>query len=130
MTLFELTLALAISSGTSILLVGLGEMLAEKVGVLNIGLEGIMLMGAAGGFIVGVQTGNPVVALVAAAAAGTLVLTLAGGHGGPRPAGRTMVPVAAGTPLRATVTLTGTVSSYRGHAEIKLSDPSELVAGN
>jgi simple sugar transport system permease protein len=70
MTLFELTLALAIASGTSILLVGLGEMMAEKVGVLNIGLEGIMLMGAASGFIVGVNTGNPVVALLAAMAVG------------------------------------------------------------
>jgi general nucleoside transport system permease protein len=70
MTLFELTVALAISSGTAILLVGLGEMLAEKVGVLNIGLEGIMLMGAVGGFIAGVHTGNPVLGLLAAAAVG------------------------------------------------------------
>jgi ABC-type uncharacterized transport system permease subunit len=70
MTLFELTMALAIASGTSILLVGLGEMMGEKVGVLNIGLEGIMLMGAAGGFIVGVHTGNPVLALLAAAGVG------------------------------------------------------------
>lgn len=70
MTLFELTMALAIASGTSILLVGLGEMMAEKVGVLNIGLEGIMLMGAAGGFIVGVNTANPILALLAAVAVG------------------------------------------------------------
>ena len=49
----RVTLALAISSGIAILLVGLGEMLAERVGVLNIGLEGIMLMGAVGGFMQG-----------------------------------------------------------------------------
>lgn len=70
MTLFELTVALAISSGVSILLVGLGELLAEKVGVLNIGLEGIMLMGAVGGYITGAKTGNAVVALLAAMAVG------------------------------------------------------------
>lgn len=70
MNLFELTVALAISSGASILLVGLGELLAEKAGVLNIGLEGIMLMGAVGGFIAGAHTGNPVLALLAAAAVG------------------------------------------------------------
>ena len=70
MTLFELTVALAIASGASILLVGLGELLAQKAGVLNIGLEGIMLMGAVGGFIAGVHTGNPVLGLLAAAAVG------------------------------------------------------------
>jgi len=70
MTLFELTVALAISSGVAILLVGLGELLAEKVGVLNIGLEGIMLMGAVAGFIGGYRTGNPILALLFAAGVG------------------------------------------------------------
>jgi ABC-type uncharacterized transport system permease subunit len=68
--LFELTVALAISSGAAILLVGLGELLAEKVGVLNIGLEGIMLMGAVAGFIGGFHTGSPVLGLLFAAGVG------------------------------------------------------------
>lgn len=44
------TLAAAIPAGTAILFACLGELLAERVGVLNLGVEGMMLMGALGGF--------------------------------------------------------------------------------
>jgi simple sugar transport system permease protein len=55
---------------TPILLAGLGELVVEKSGVLNLGVEGMMLLGAIGGFAGGVMTGNPWAAVVAAAAAG------------------------------------------------------------
>jgi len=48
----------------------LGELLCEKVGNLNLGVEGMMLMGAVMGFKVGLATNNPVLAVVAALLAG------------------------------------------------------------
>ena len=41
----------AITAGVPLLLAGLGEQISEKAGVLNIGIEGMMLMGAYGGFV-------------------------------------------------------------------------------
>ncbi len=43
-------LAAAVRSGTPILYATLGEILTERAGVMNLGLEGLMLMGALGGF--------------------------------------------------------------------------------
>jgi len=50
----------------------LGELLCEKVGNLNLGVEGMMLMGAVMGFRVGLATNNPVLAIVAALLAGAI----------------------------------------------------------
>jgi simple sugar transport system permease protein len=55
---------------TPILLAALGELVAEKSGVLNLGVEGMMLLGAIGGFAAAVLIGNPYVAVLAAAMAG------------------------------------------------------------
>ena len=55
---------------TPILLAGMGELITEKSGVLNLGVEGMMLLGAIGGFAAAVMTGNPWVAVLAAAASG------------------------------------------------------------
>ena len=41
----------AITAGVPLLLAGLGEQISEKAGVLNIGIEGMMLLGAYGGFV-------------------------------------------------------------------------------
>ncbi|MFN4170951.1 MAG: ABC transporter permease [Pseudorhodobacter sp.] len=43
-----------------ILLAALGELVVEKAGVLNLGVEGMMIMGAVCGFITAVATGSPV----------------------------------------------------------------------
>lgn len=56
----------AIVSGTSILWPALGEILAERSGVLNLGVEGMMLMGALFGYILDVDTGNLWLAMLAA----------------------------------------------------------------
>jgi simple sugar transport system permease protein len=56
----------AIASGTSILLPALGESLTERSGVQNLGVEGMMLMGALFGYIVDIVTGNIVLAFAAA----------------------------------------------------------------
>jgi general nucleoside transport system permease protein len=50
----------------------LGELLCEKVGNLNLGVEGMMLMGAVMGFKIGLATNNPVLAVVAALLAGAV----------------------------------------------------------
>lgn len=63
----------AIASGTSILLPALGEALTERSGVQNLGVEGMMLMGALFGYIVDIETSNIVLAFVAAIVAGTIL---------------------------------------------------------
>ena len=46
----------AITAGVPLLLAGLGEQISEKAGVLNIGIEGMMLLGAYGGFVAAYYT--------------------------------------------------------------------------
>jgi simple sugar transport system permease protein len=59
-------LVAAVRSGTPILYATLGEILTEKGGVMNLGLEGIMLMGALCGFATSFSAGNPWLGLLAA----------------------------------------------------------------
>ncbi len=66
-------IASSILSGTSLLYATLGELVGERVGIVNLGLEGIMLIGAATGFAVAALTGNPYVGLIVAAVAGAAV---------------------------------------------------------
>jgi simple sugar transport system permease protein len=56
-----------------ILLAALGEMVTEKAGVLNLGVEGMMIMGAICGFIAAVSTGSPVIGFLAGAAGGAAI---------------------------------------------------------
>ncbi|MEQ5871346.1 ABC transporter permease [Sagittula sp. NFXS13] len=65
-------------SATPILLAALGELVVEKSGVLNLGVEGMMITGAVVGFAIAVNTGSPLVGFVAAAVAGA-ALSLAFG---------------------------------------------------
>jgi len=71
-------LSAAVRSGTPILYATLGEILTEKSGILNLGLEGIMLMGAFTGFAVSMYTGNPWIAILAAFIAGMAVTLIHG----------------------------------------------------
>ena len=61
---------------TPILLAGLGELVVEKSGVLNLGVEGMMLVGAISGFAVTVFTFNPWFGVLGAAAGGALASLL------------------------------------------------------
>jgi simple sugar transport system permease protein len=63
-------LSAAVRSGTPILYATLGEILTEKGGVMNLGLEGIMLMGALTGFAASLSGGSPWIGLLAAFAVG------------------------------------------------------------
>ena len=62
----------AILSGAPLLYATLSELVGERAGIINLGLEGIMLMGAVAGFATTVKTGNPALGVVAAALAGAL----------------------------------------------------------
>lgn len=48
----------ALTAGLPLLLAGLGEQISEKAGVLNIGIEGMMLIGAYVGFLIAYETGS------------------------------------------------------------------------
>ena len=52
-----LIVALIIVS-TPVLLAAIGELVVEKTGVLNLGVEGMMIIGAVTGFIVAAETGS------------------------------------------------------------------------
>ncbi len=67
-----------VATGTVLLFATLGEIFTERAGVLNLGVEGMMLIGAMAGFSVAVSTGNPWIALVVAMLAGG-VLSMAHG---------------------------------------------------
>lgn len=62
----------AIIAGTPLLFATLGETMTEKVGNLNLGVEGMMLMGAVIGFQMGYTSNSPIIALVFAALAGAI----------------------------------------------------------
>jgi simple sugar transport system permease protein len=66
-------LAGAVAAGVPLLLAGLGEQMSEKAGVLNIGIEGMMLMGAYLGFLVAFESGNGALGFVAGMAGGMAV---------------------------------------------------------
>ena len=65
-----LLLAAAIASGTPVALAGLGLLLNERSGVLNLGAEGLMLIAAVTGFAVAFHTGSDAAAFAAGAGAG------------------------------------------------------------
>jgi general nucleoside transport system permease protein len=71
-------LAATVQSGTPILYATLGEIITEKSGVLNLGVEGIMIVGALTGFVVAKLTGNPVLAFFAAGLAGSATASIHG----------------------------------------------------
>ena len=62
-----------VASGTVLLFATMGELFAERSGVMNLGVEGMMLMGAMSAYSIAVKTGNPWLGvLVAMIAAGLL----------------------------------------------------------
>lgn len=62
--------AAAVVAGTPLLFATLGEIMSERAGNLNLGVEGMMLMGAVMGFMVGLYTKSPMLALLAAMISG------------------------------------------------------------
>jgi ABC-type uncharacterized transport system permease subunit len=73
---FSLILAAGIATGTVLLFAAIGEIFAERSGVLNLGVEGMMLMGAVAGFSTALSTGNPWLGVALAMLTGGLISVL------------------------------------------------------
>ena len=73
-----LLLASLMVAATPILLAAIGELVVERAGVLNLGVEGMMITGAVCGFIVAVATGSPWLGFLGAAVGGALLSLLFG----------------------------------------------------
>src|SRR5689334_22321290 len=67
------TLATALAAGTPVLYATLGEILTERSGVLNLGLEGMMLVGGMAGFAATNATGNVFLGVLVSLLAGAVL---------------------------------------------------------
>ena len=63
----------AVRGGTPFLFVSLGECLTEKSGKINLGLEGVLLMGAMSAYAISYKLGSPWMGVIAAGLAGALL---------------------------------------------------------
>ncbi len=68
--IYTTLLANTIKAGTILLLPTMGEIFTERAGILNLGVEGMMLIGAFFGFIAAYSTGNPYIGFLAGTLAG------------------------------------------------------------
>ena len=75
---WTLLAASVLVAATPILLAAIGELVVEKAGVLNLGVEGLMIVGAVTGFIAAVETGSPAIGFLAGAAGAVLLSLVCG----------------------------------------------------
>ena len=73
--MIESLLISTVRAGTPILMATQGEIIAERSGIINIGIEGMMLIGAMFGFIFSSMTGSPVIGVIVAVLA-TMVFSM------------------------------------------------------
>ncbi len=78
MGMAEAILLTIATAATPLLLAAIGELVVERAGVLNLGVEGMMVMGAVTGFGVAFMTGSPWLGVFAAIAVGALFSLLFG----------------------------------------------------
>lgn len=76
MAVWEAVLMTVITAATPLLIAAIGELVVERAGVLNLGIEGMMAVGAACGFAVAIVTGSSVLGILAAIAAGMVLSSL------------------------------------------------------
>ncbi|MDQ4060225.1 MAG: ABC transporter permease [Pseudomonadota bacterium] len=72
----EAAILTVITAATPLLFAAIGELVTERSGVLNLGLEGMMAVGAVTGFAVALSTGNDSAGVLAAALAGMVLAAL------------------------------------------------------
>jgi general nucleoside transport system permease protein len=70
MAVWEAVLMTVITAATPLLIAAIGELIVERAGVLNLGVEGMMAVGAACGFAMAIVTGSSIVGILAAILAG------------------------------------------------------------
>jgi general nucleoside transport system permease protein len=68
--------AATLRSSTPLMMVTLGETLTQRVGIINLGIEGQMLAGACAGFAAAAATGDPLIGFALGAAAGVVLSAL------------------------------------------------------
>ncbi len=73
MDTYALLLAATLNAGTVLAIAGLGLLINERAGIINLGAEGMMLVAAIAGFATAVSTGSEWLALLAGAGAGALM---------------------------------------------------------
>jgi simple sugar transport system permease protein len=73
MDAFALLLAATLNAGTVLAIAGLGLLINERAGIVNLGAEGMMLVAAIAGFATGVHSGSDWLAFAAGMAAGALM---------------------------------------------------------
>jgi simple sugar transport system permease protein len=78
MEMLEGSILTIITAATPLLLAALGELVAERSGVLNLGVEGMMAVGAVCGFVAADLSGQPLLGIVAAILAGMAAAALFG----------------------------------------------------
>jgi general nucleoside transport system permease protein len=78
MELFLTLFTIIMTAATPLLLAALGETVTERSGVLNLGVEGMMIMGAVGGFGGAFLSGNPWVGVIVSIIAGMFMALLFG----------------------------------------------------
>lgn len=78
MDLFVNFMVIMLGAATPLIFAAIGELVTEKSGVLNLGVEGMMLMGAVAAFAVTLTTGSPILGLLAAMAAGCFMALIFG----------------------------------------------------
>ena len=78
MTLIEAIILTVMTAATPLLVAAIGELVVEKSGVLNLGVEGMMIMGAACGIAAAIGTESSGIGVLAAIAAGTAMAALFG----------------------------------------------------
>ncbi|MEX0287447.1 MAG: ABC transporter permease [Paracoccaceae bacterium] len=71
-----LLIASLMVAATPLLLAAIGELVVEKAGVLNLGVEGMMIVGAISGFAISVETGSPWLGFLASAIGGAVLSLL------------------------------------------------------
>ncbi|MBZ0165071.1 MAG: ABC transporter permease, partial [Notoacmeibacter sp.] len=78
MGVLEAILLTVATAATPLLVAAMGELVVERSGVLNLGVEGMMVMGAVSGFAVALTTGSPWLGALAGIAAGAVFSLLFG----------------------------------------------------
>jgi ABC-type uncharacterized transport system permease subunit len=78
MGMIEAILLTVITAATPLVLASLGELVSERAGVLNLGVEGMMVMGAVLAFAATQATGSPYIGILAGIACGALFSLLFG----------------------------------------------------
>lgn len=76
--MLEAVLTGAVAGGTSLVFAGLGEVVSERAGVINLGTEGSMLCGALAAYAVGISTGSPWLGVLGGLLAGAAIAAVHG----------------------------------------------------